>query len=63
MSRWSLRPDPHMAWIYDYHSPRYSSPEAVSLRARRDAALQGCSLEAKREAMFNDEMRDLEKRR
>ena len=40
MNDWSVLPDPHMRWIYDYNDPRYSDPATVQLRDRRWDALR-----------------------
>lgn len=55
MTGFSLQPDPHMRWIYDYTDrERYNSPEAQELRARRDAALRSCPAWMLEQAALND---------
>lgn len=57
MKNLSLKPDPHMKWIYDYSDrERYNSPEARDLRVRRDAALRTCPEWMIETAMINDQM-------
>lgn len=56
----SLRPDPHMRWIYDYTHPRYNSDEAKDLRERRRAAIQGAPRWMLDEARSNDALGDID---
>lgn len=57
MKRFSMQPDPDMAWIYDTTHPRYNSPEARDLRNRRDAALCTVPLWMRVQAIENDKER------
>ena len=54
MRQFSLKPDPHMRWIYD---PRYKDdPQARDLRERRDAAIRSAPQWMLDEAHLNDEL-------
>lgn len=57
----SLRPDPHMAWIYDSSHRDYNTQEAKDLRERRAYAIRSAPEWMIREAQFNDEMRAKER--
>lgn len=57
MKKFTLQPDPHMRWIYDYNHPRYRSPEAKDLRERRSRAIQSAPEWMIELAMWNDEMK------
>lgn len=54
---WTLEPDGHMRWIYDYRHPEYHTPRAVDLRERRAAALRACPGWMLEQAAINDEIR------
>lgn len=56
MSRFSLEPDPDMAWIYDPSHPDYHD-QGADLRERRAAALRVCPAWMLRDALLNDELR------
>ena len=62
-SGFSLHPDPDMRWIYDYHDPRYNSPEARDLRERRDRALRTAPRWMVEQAAINDAMREAKAKR
>lgn len=54
--RFSLEPDEHMRWIYDFRHPDYNSDRARNLRDRRAAALRSCPQWMLDDAALNDEM-------
>lgn len=55
MNKLSLKPDPHMRWIYDYTDPRYNDPpQTVDLRNRRRNAIDNAPQWMIDEARMND---------
>lgn len=54
----SLKPDPHMRWIYDPAHANYNTPYARSLRERRAAALNSAPRWMIEEARLNDHLLD-----
>jgi hypothetical protein len=53
VKKFSLKPDPHMRWIYDQSFQ--DDPKAKDLRARRDAAIRSAPQWMLDEAHLNDE--------
>lgn len=58
--RFSLDPDPHMAWIYNPSHPDYHD-KGKDLRDRRAAALRACPAWMIQEAVLNDALREEKK--
>lgn len=57
----SLKPDPHMKWIYDSAHPDYNTPMAESLRESRGRALCSAPEWMLDLARLNDERRERER--
>lgn len=62
MTRLSLNPDPHIAWIYDTTHKNYNSDIAQDLRNSRTAAIASAPKWMVFEAQLNDTLSALEEK-